>query len=299
MVSDSKNIFTMKFKIQSVTADQIGNQIFGDSQYNVQFVANSDYAEKDCLTFFTGDNIDTLSEIEAGIILAKSELADKITQAKASAIVFTDDPSYEFVRIAGENYNNTFTGNNPENVSETAKVSENAYIEKNVSIGDLTEIYPFASIYEWTSIGENCRIQSGTTIGGIGLGYASKDSKYSLRFPHLGGVEIGDNVDIGSNSTVVRGILQNTTIGSGTKIGNIVNVGHNVTIGNDCFISSGVTLCGSVKIEDNCWIAPGAVILNKVTIKKNTQVGIGSIISKDTNADSIYIGYPARRIGNR
>jgi UDP-3-O-[3-hydroxymyristoyl] glucosamine N-acyltransferase len=289
----------MKFKVNPLKAKHLGKEILGDKETEVNFVSNIENAGRDCLTFYTGKDVEFLKNIEAGIILANKRINDKIDNCKASSIVLLENPMYSFTRILSANYKNTFTGNMIHSfLNDKIKVADNSYIEQNVAIGENTEIYPFVSIFNNARIGEYCKIQSFTSIGSIGLAYA-KEGKHYERFPHLGGVIIGDYVDIGSNVTVVRGTLQNTVIGNGTKISNNVNIGHNVAIGENCFISAGVVISGSAEIEDNCWIAPGVTILNKVIIKENTQIAIGSVVNKDADKNSVYAGYPARKIANR
>ena len=204
-----------------------------------------------------------------------------------------------FIEIISENYDNCFKPAALRPVSSGVVSAPNAHIEENVFIGENSEIFPFAVIHSGSVIGEKCRIQANSVIGAVGMAYAEVGMEYSARFTHLGAVRIGDNVDIGANSIIVRGILQDTVIGNGTKIGNGVNIGHNTIIGKNCFISSNVTLCGSVVLEDGCWIAPGTTVLNKVVIRENTQIGVGSVVRKSTDPDSVYVGNPAKRIGRR
>ena len=170
-----------------------------------------------------------------------------------------------------------------------------SYIEDNVTIGAGTEIFPFVSIFSETSIGSDCSIQSGVRIGAAGLAYALNGSDY-VNFPQVGRAIIGEYVDIGSNSEIMRGILQDTVIGNGTKIGSGVTIGHNVRIDSGCFISSGTTICGSVVLGDHCWIAPNCSVLNGAVLAEGTQLAIGSVLAADTRAWGVYAGNPARLV---
>ena len=289
----------MKFRIKTLRANDIGREVVGVDETTVSYVSNINYADRNCLTFYNLPEIEILKEVKAGIILVDNKLKEKITKFKAKSLVLCENPLYEFVKILSDNFEDTYVSDVKESLLDSRlKIAENSYIEQNVSIGFKSEIYPGVYIYSNTKIGEDCRIQSSTSIGSIGLGYAINNGTYE-RFPHLGGILIGNKVDIGSNVTVVKGVLQNTVIGDGTKIGNNVNIGHNVEIGKNCFISSGVTIAGSARIEDGCWIGPGVTILNKVLIRRNTEIGIGSVVNKDTDEDSFYIGYPSRKLSNK
>jgi UDP-3-O-[3-hydroxymyristoyl] glucosamine N-acyltransferase len=265
----------------------------------VSYVSNLDNADKNCLTFCDQNHINQVPENNAGIILYPMEAKEKITDFKAGSLVLTDDPLFTFtIQLNKNGYNNVLKGNSSSSFDGVTQNLQQVYIESDVQLGTNLEIFPFTSLFSGTRIGKNCRIQSGSSVGAIGLAYTKKDNKY-YRIPHLGGVAIGHNVDIGANVTIIRGILQNTIIGHGTKIGNNVNIGHNVVIGKDCFISAGTVISGSVVLEDNCWIAPNVSILNGITIKRCTQVGIGAVVYKNTCKDTVYIGNPAAPVWNR
>lgn len=289
----------MKFAIKPIRASELKGIIIGRRDKSVSYVSNLDNADQDCLTFCDQNHIDQVPENRAGIILCPMQAKEKITDFKASSLVLTDDPLFTFtVQLNKNGYNNVLEGNRPSSFNGVTQNLQQVYIERNVQLGTNLEIFPFTSLFSGTRIGKNCRIQSGSSVGAIGLAYTKKDDKY-YRIPHLGGVVIGDNVDIGANVTIVRGILQNTIIGHGTKIGNNVNIGHNVVIGKDCFISAGTVISGSVVLEDNCWIAPNVSLLNGITIKRGTQVGIGAVVYKNTAEDMVYIGNPAAPVWKR
>jgi UDP-3-O-[3-hydroxymyristoyl] glucosamine N-acyltransferase len=122
-----------------------------------------------------------------------------------------------------------------------------------------------------------------------------KNGDYT-RLTHLGNVEIGDNVEIGCNTTVLRGILEATVIKSGAKIGNQVNIGHSSIIGENCYISAGAVVGGATIVGDNCWIAPGVSIRDNIKIGDNCTIGVGSTVVKDTEPNSVYYGSPAKLV---
>ena len=289
----------MKFAIKPIQASELNGIIMGRRDKAVSYVSNLDDADQDCLTFCDQNHINQVPEKRAGIILCPMEAKEKITDFKASSLVLTDDPLFTFtIQLNKNGYNNVLEGNSFSSFDGVTQNLQQVYIESNVQIGTNLELFPFTALFSGTRIGNNCRIQTGSSVGAIGLAYAKKDNKY-YRIPHLGGVAIGDNVDIGANVTIIRGILQNTIIGHGTKIGNNINIGHNVVIGKDCFISAGTVISGSVVLEDNCWIAPNVSILNGITIKRGTQVGIGAVVYKNTVNDMVYVGNPAAPVWNR
>lgn len=185
-------------------------------------------------------------------------------------------------------------------VSPTAKIGENVYIGPGTvigddcEIGDSTIIDANVTIYRKVTIGKNCHISSGAVIGADGHGYVLDENNRYKKIRHMGNVVIGDNVDIGANSCVDRGVLDDTTIGDNTKIDNLVQVAHNVVIGENCMITAGVVICGSCTVGDSCWLAPGAVIKNGASVASHNQIGMNAVVYRSIKqADTIYAGNPA------
>ena len=134
-----------------------------------------------------------------------------------------------------------------------------------------------------------------TTIGGTGFGYEKNtDGEFEL-FPHIGGVRIEKNVDIGANTCIDRGTLGNTIIGAGSKIDNLVHIAHNVKIGRNCAIIAHSMIGGSTVINDNCWVAPSACVRDGISIGSNSIIGLGSVVVKPIPDNEVWAGNPARK----
>lgn len=116
------------------------------------------------------------------------------------------------------------------------------------------------------------------------------------RFPHIGGVRIGANVEIGSNTCIDRGAIGDTVIGDGTKIDNHVHVAHNVRIGRDCIIVAGAVIGGSAVLGDRVFVGINASIKNKVRIGDDAVIGMGAVVTKDVPAGETWVGNPARKM---
>ena len=188
-------------------------------------------------------------------------------------------------------------------VSPTAKIGENVYIGPGTTIGDECEIGDGTiidanvTIYRKVTIGKDCHISSGAVIGADGHGYVLDENNRYKKIRHMGGVVIGDNVDIGANSCVDRGVLDDTTIGDNTKIDNLVQVAHNVVVGENCMITAGVVICGSCTVGDSCWLAPGAVIKNSASVASHNQIGMNSVVYRSIKqTNTVYVGNPAAPI---
>lgn len=189
-------------------------------------------------------------------------------------------------------------------IHPSVKLGKNVYIGpkcvigEHCKIGDNTRIDANVTIYDHVIIGPRCHISSGAVIGADGHGYYLDENKRYKKIRHMGGVTISDDVDIGANSCVDRGVLDDTRIGNNTKIDNLVQVAHNVVIGENCIITGGCKIGGSVKIGNNCWLAPGCVIKNGINISDEVLVGMAAVVYKSIKQCSIsVIGNPAEFLG--
>jgi UDP-3-O-[3-hydroxymyristoyl] glucosamine N-acyltransferase len=156
-------------------------------------------------------------------------------------------------------------------LGDNSFIGANSYIGDNVKIGLNAYINPNVTLYDNIKIGDNVILHSGVVIGADGFGYASEDKSW-VKIPQVGSVEIGDNVEIGANTSVDRGALDNTIIGNGVKIDNQVMIAHNVHIGNNTGIAGCVGIAGSAKIGENCTIGGGAGIQGHIEICDNTYI---------------------------
>ena len=194
----------------------------------------------------------------------------------------------------------TVTGVDPKaEVSASAKVSPKAricafaYVGEGCEVDEGTVIEPHAVLLRNVRVGKNCLIHSGAVIGADGFGF-ERTPDGLVKIPQTGGVMIGDDVEIGACSTIDRGTMSDTVIGSGTKIDNQVQIGHNVKIGRNCIICSMSGIAGSSILEDNVTISVQAGITDHVTIGANTMIAGRSGVTNDVPANSIVSGFPAR-----
>jgi len=144
--------------------------------------------------------------------------------------------------------------------------------------------------------GKDVHVEITSVIGSDGFSYERDEFGILHKFPHYGGVEIGNNVDIGANACIDRGTFENTIIGDGTKIDNLVHIAHNVKIGKNCVIIAGSVIGGSCVIGDNCWISPNACIRDGIKIGNNVLVGMGAVVLEDIEDNWVVYGIPTKRI---
>ena len=179
-------------------------------------------------------------------------------------------------------------------IGKNCSIGHNTIIESNVVIGDNCKIGNNVVI-KCSIIGNNTTILDGAVIGKKGFGFYPGENK-NVRYPHIGKVIIGDDVEIGCNNTIDRGSLSNTVIGDGTFLDNQVHIAHNVKIGKKCIITGQVGFAGSTSIGNRVMIGGQAGISGHLKIGDNVQIGGGSGVIKDIPSNSKIMGYPAKNI---
>jgi UDP-3-O-[3-hydroxymyristoyl] glucosamine N-acyltransferase len=154
-------------------------------------------------------------------------------------------------------------------------------------------MFPNVTVYSGTVIGQRVRAHSGSVLGSDGFGYLFKDGEHS-RIPHVGRCIIGNDVEIGANTTIDRGSIDDTSIGDGTKIDNLVQIGHNVRVGRLCLIMAQVGIAGSARIGDGCVLAGQAGIGGHITIGSGARIAGQAGVFGDVPPGETWSGYPAR-----
>lgn len=167
------------------------------------------------------------------------------------------------------------------------------YLGRNCRIGANSVLFPRVTLHDGVVVGNDCRISSGAVLGSEGFGYV-KDEGRHRRMPQIGTVVIGDEVDIGANTTIDRSTTGSTKVGSGTKIDNLVQIAHNVVIGRNCCICGQVGISGSVTIEDRVVLAGQVGLKDHITVGADAVVAAAAGVISDVPRGSFYSGYPAR-----
>ena len=294
-------------------AEMLGGELAGDPDIEIKGAAGISDAEDGDITFLsTVKLIRECIESKASAVIVKEPIPEiKKTQLKVA------NPQYAFARLLEHFYVKPFV---PSGISDKAYVSDKANIGKDASvypmvfvsdgasIGDRTVIYPGVFIGENSSVGDGCIIypnvtirenvkiggrviiHSGAVIGSDGFGYVMEKGIH-YKIPQVGGVIIGDSVEIGANVTIDRATTGNTIIGRGTKIDNLVQIAHNVKVGENSIIIAQVGIAGSTEIGNY------VVLGGQVGVADHTKIDDGVMVGAQSGAmghvkKGIYSGSP-------
>jgi len=265
-----------------------------------------DSAKKGDITFcsYKGERgLNLILASQATLTICHSSLKSHLLNEKLN-YVFVENPRYWFILCMKKFlHSKCFEGIHSTAIVESkipksVNVGPFSHIEENVEIDRNTTILSNVHILKNTRIGKNCVIGSGSVLGSNGFGYERNRSGKIEMFPHIGGILIENDVEIGANVCIDRGTLKNTTIGKGTKIDNLVHIAHNARIGKNCSIVANSLVAGSCHLEDNVHVSMSVTIRDNVKIGKNAILGMGSVITKNVPPNVTVIGVPAKPITN-
>ena len=298
-------------------AKLIDGQVIGNGDILINGASGIREAAEGDITFLANSKYSSLMDKTHAAAIITSEDAQETTKP----IIVTQNPSLAFVKIismftpddAGHPNGIDYTAVIGKNVSLGKDVTIGAYsvIGDNVTLGDnviiyagcyighhskigsQTLIYPHVSIRERISVGSRVIIHSGAVIGSDGFGFATIKGAHH-KIPQVGTVQINDDVEIGANVTIDRARFDKTVIGRGTKIDNLVQIGHNVIIGENSLIVAQVGVAGSTIIGNNVTLGGQAGLVGHITVGDNAIVTAQSGVAKSVPADMMVSGYPAR-----
>ena len=307
----------------TITAEAIAalvsGELIGDGSVAVSSVAPLDRAARSDLSILSSAKYAPLMETtHAGVVLVDPEFRD-VTGGGAARII-VDKPQEKLVALLPRLYpqQEQRTG-----IAATARIGKGATIGRRVSIGEYavigagatigdaavigphcvigegvaigggSRLWPGATIYSGATLGERVFVHAGARIGCDGFGYVFRDGAHQ-KIPHVGRCIIGDDVEIGANTTIDRGSIDDTVVGKGTKIDNLVHIAHNVRIGEKCLLMAQVGVAGSVTIGDGAILAGQAGISGHLSIGAGARLAAQAGVFGDIPAGETWSGYPAR-----
>lgn len=299
--------------------DSLGGELIGDPALLIDGIAPLDAAGPSQITFLSNPKLRAqAAATRAGaLILARGE-HEKL-QGYAGACILSDNPYAYYARVA-QHFASLHAlpvvpGIHPRawvdpsaSVAATAVIGPGVTVEAGAVIGEHCIIgagsfigrdaqvgahslfHPNVSFLAGCRIGQRGIIQSGAVIGGDGFGFANDKGRW-IKIPQTGGVAIGDDVEIGANTTIDRGALDPTVIEEGVKLDNQIQIGHNCVIGAHTAMAGCVGVAGSAKIGRHCTFGGAAMVLGHLTIVDNVHVSSGSLVSRSISEPGQYTGF--------
>ena len=297
-------------------AIELGGTVLGDDSLMIRGVAGIREAQPGDLTFLANSRYEGyLAETRAAAVIC-----DRQPRQAPVPLLQVDHPYLAFqkaVRLFRPELYQPLPGVHPTAVvSAAAHVGEGAsvgphctvepgarigartvlmagcYVGVQASIGDHSLLYPHVVVREECVVGDRCILHSGAIIGADGFGFAFDAGRYH-KVAQVGNVILGDDVEVGANTTIDRATTDSTRIGDGTKIDNLVQIGHNVVVGRHCIIVAQVGISGSTELEDYVTIGGQAGIIGHVKLGKGVQVGGQSGVTKSVEPNTTVFGTPA------
>ena len=300
----------MSFTLEKI-ADFLGAQFVGDASLEISGLATLSSAKTGQLSFLANlaykDQL--ASTLASAVIVHPKQAGD----CKTAAIIL-DNPYLGYAKVS-ELFNTLPKAGNAIHhsavVSSTAKIGQNVTLSPNCviednaviadnavigsgsvvgvnsRIGEGTRLHHNVSIYHDVVIGKQSIIHSGAIIGSDGFGFAN-DKGHWVKICQIGGVVIGDNTEIGANTTIDRGAMSDTKIGNGVKLDNQIQIAHNVEIGDHCAMAAGTMIAGSSKIGNCCTLAGGVGVAGHLTIVDGSHVTAMTLVTKSITEPGSY-----------
>ncbi len=284
-------------------AELVNGELKGEAETIVESLAPLNRAGPTHVSFLASPKyLSLLPQSKAGVLLVDPTLSDSVSVGDIAAIIVVSKPHDAVLSLLPHLYD---IASMPAGISSTAvigkdvKIGEGVRIEDfvvigdGVIIGDNSRICSHVTLYPGAVIGKRCIINSGVRLGSDGFGYVFKDGAHN-KIPHVGKCIVEDDVEIGVNSTIDRGSIDDTVIGAGTKIDNLVHIAHNVKIGKLCLLMAQVGVAGSTHLGDGVILAGQVGVSGHVDIGDGARLAAQAGVFGDIPAGETWSGYPAR-----
>ena len=300
-------------------ADQLNGTVVGNRDVDINTLSKIEEGKKGSLTFLANPKYTEFiysTDASATIVANDFEPTEKITTTLIKVKdpyssfttileLFNDDKSKrsgisdksdidKSSTISKSSYVGSYTtiGKNSI-IGDNCVIDSQVFIGDNVKIGNNCKIYPGTKILNDTIIGNSCIIHSSCSIGSDGFGFAPNDDGTYKKIPQTGNVVIGNNVEIGSNSTIDRATIGSTIINDGVKLDNQIQIAHNVEIGENTAIAAQSGIAGSTKIGKNCMIGGQVGIIGHLKIGDNVKIQAQAGVTSDVDSNARITGTPA------
>ena len=291
MPGSEKKHFSIKF-----ISEYIDASIVGDDNLEINNIGSIETAQEGSISFLANSKYNKLLDSSnASAVIVKEGVK---TDNKKTLLVCSD-PYLAFAKVTklffeeldfknGTFHESVFIHDSSQ-IGKNVSIGPNVFIGENCSIGDKTIIYPNTTILKDVSIGTSCKIHPNVVLGSDGFGFAPSGDAYE-KIEQLGGVQIGDSVEIGAGCTIDRGSISDTMIGNGVKLDNQIHIAHNVSLGSNSAIAACCAIAGSTNIGKNFKMGGLSGVLGHLQVCDNVTVGAHTLITKSIKSSGNYIG---------
>ena len=280
--------------------EQLGGSLHGDPDFLVQKISPLETATSSSLAFLSNPLYRSqLATTQAGCVIVSPEMQSLVRAG--SACIVSPNPYLYFAKVTqlwrqqqvaedGEPLVHPSAVVHPKAVVHpTARIGPLCVIEKGARVGAGSWLKSHVTLGADCSIGEHCILHAGVVIGADGFGFAPIEGRWE-KIEQLGAVRIGNHVEIGANSCVDRGALEDTVIGDGVKLDNLVQIGHNVQVGAHTAMAGCVGVAGSAVIGAHCTLGGGAIVLGHLTLADGVHISAASVVMRSINKPGNYSG---------
>jgi len=279
--------------------EELGGVLHGDGVQCIEGLAPLESAGAAELSFLSHPKYQQqLQTSQAACVIVGPAMA-AVAQARGACIV-TDQPYLYFARLTqlwkrkhafprAQRIHPSAVIDPDACVHETAVIGPLCVVERGARIGADTVLQSRVTLGEQCSIGERCLIHAGVVIGADGFGFAPNQGRWE-KIEQLGAVRIGNDVEIGANTCIDRGALQDTVLGDGVKLDNLIQIGHNVRIGAHTAMAGCVGVAGSATIGAHCTVGGGAVVLGHLTLADGVHISAASVVTRSILKPGQYTG---------
>jgi UDP-3-O-[3-hydroxymyristoyl] glucosamine N-acyltransferase len=277
----------------------LGGSLHGSPQTAVQNIAPLETAGPSDLSFLSHPKYQSqLLNSKAACVIVSPQFLELASQR--GACIVTDDPYLYFARLTqfwkkktaptpAANIHPSAVVHPEAIVAETAVIGPLCVVERGAKLGAYSQLKSRVTLSEFCEVGERCIVHSGVVIGADGFGFAPNQGAWE-KIEQLGAVKIGNDVEIGANTCIDRGALQDTVIEDGVKLDNLIQIGHNVHIGKHTAMAGCVGVAGSARIGAHCTVGGGAVILGHLTLADGVHISAASVVTRSISKPGQYTG---------
>lgn len=288
----------MALRLGSIV-DALGGELHGDPASLIESLATLESATSTALSFLSNPRYQQqLAASRAACVIVAPAMRDPAV-ARGACIV-AGDPYLYFARVTQLWKKELGRGSPPRihpsavidpaaQVDAAASVGPLCVIERGARIGAGTVLKSRVTVGEDCVIGERCLLHPGVVIGADGFGFAPHEGRWE-KIEQLGAVRIGNDVEIGANTCIDRGALQDTVIEDGVKLDNLIQIGHNVRIGRHTAMAGCVGVAGSATIGAHCTVGGGAIVLGHLTLADNVNISAASVVTRSITQPGHYTG---------